>query len=94
MSSAKYYQNHKEGLQKKLLKDIKVFLEKKKKKSDNMVVNDTKIYQKMKTESWLSIEKNIYHEKKHLIITIRNYFHLENLVYYLQVFFKECKYIL
>ena len=57
MSSAKYYQNHKEGLQKKLLKDIKVFLEKKKKKSDNMVVNDTKIYQKMKTESWLSIEK-------------------------------------
>ena len=42
-SSAKYYQDNKERLQKKrLVKDIKVFL-KKKKKSDNMVANDTKI---------------------------------------------------
>ena len=31
-SSAKYYQENKEKLQKKLLKDIKVFLKKKKKK--------------------------------------------------------------
>ena len=29
-----------------------------KEKSDNMVVNDTKIYQKMKNKNWLSIEKN------------------------------------
>ena len=36
---------------------MKVFLEKKK-ESGNMVVNDTKIYQKMKRKSWLSIEKN------------------------------------
>ena len=28
------------------------------------------------------------------IIIIRNYFNLENLVYYLQVFLKECKHIL
>ena len=58
-SSAKYYQNIVERLQKekKLVKDIKVFLKKKKKKSDNMVVKDTKIYQKMK-KSWLSIEGN------------------------------------
>ena len=32
-SSAKYYQNSKERLQKKLFKDIKVFLKKKKRKN-------------------------------------------------------------
>ena len=53
-SSAKYYQNNKERLQKKLMKGINVFL-----KSSNMVVSDTKIYQKMKNKSLLSIEKNI-----------------------------------
>ena len=43
-SSAKYYHNNKERLQKKkLVKDIKIFLKKKKIKSVNMVVNDTKI---------------------------------------------------
>ena len=56
-SSAKYYQNNKDRLQKKLVKDIKVFLEKKKKKCDKMVVNDTKINQKMKNKNLLSIEK-------------------------------------
>ena len=58
-SADKYFQDNKERLQKMLLKNIKVFLKKKKKKSDNMVVNDTKIYQKMKNKSWLSIEENI-----------------------------------
>ena len=58
-SSAKYYQNNKERLQKKLVKDFKVFLKKKKKKSNDMVVNDTKIYQKIKNKSWMSIEKSI-----------------------------------
>ena len=57
-SSAKY-QNNKESLQKNLVKDIKVFLKKKKKSNGNMVVNDTKIYQTMKNKSLLSIEKNI-----------------------------------
>ena len=42
-SSATYYQNNKERLQ----------------ESYNRVVNDTKIYQKMKSKSLLSIEKNI-----------------------------------
>ena len=42
-SSGKYYQNNKERLQKVLVKEIKVFLRKKKKKSDNMVVNNTKM---------------------------------------------------
>ena len=57
--SAKYYQENKERLQKKLLKDIKMFLKKKKKKSDNMVVNVTKISQKMEKVNWLSIKKNV-----------------------------------
>ena len=57
--SAKYYQENKEILQKKLLKDIKIFLRKKKKKSNNMVVNITKISQKIKKVSWLSLEKDI-----------------------------------
>ena len=55
--SAKYYQENKERLQKKLVKDIKSFL--KKKKSDNMVVNITKISHKMKNKSLLNIGKNI-----------------------------------
>ena len=54
---AKYYQENKERLQKKLVKDIKIFLRKKKKKSNNMVVNVTKISQKMKNKTLLSIEK-------------------------------------
>ena len=44
---------------KKPMKDIKIFLNKKKKKSNNMVVNITKISQKMKNKSLLSIGKNV-----------------------------------
>ena len=54
-SSTKYYQVNKERLQKNLVKDIKIFLKKKKNKSNNMVVNMTKIFQKMKSKSPLSI---------------------------------------
>ena len=57
--SAKYYHENKERLQKKLVKNITIFLEKKTKKSDNMVVNVTKISQKMRKINWLSIEKII-----------------------------------
>ena len=57
--SAKFYQGNKERLQKKLVKDIKIFLKKKKKRSNNVVVNFTKISQKIKKINWLSIEKNI-----------------------------------
>ena len=56
-SSARY-QNIKERLQKKkkkLVKDIKVFL--RKKKRGNMVVNDSKIHKKIKNKSLLTIEK-------------------------------------
>ena len=48
---AKYYQENKERIQKLLAKDIKIFLKKKKKKSDNMVVNVTKVSQKMKKKN-------------------------------------------
>ena len=52
--SAKYYQENKERLQKKkkkLVKDIKIFLKKKKKKCNNMILNVTKISQKLKNKS-------------------------------------------
>ena len=51
-SSAKYYQ---EKLQKKLVKDTKTFLKKKKEETEDMDVKVTKISQKMK-KSLLSIE--------------------------------------
>ena len=47
----------KKDYKKKPLRDIKIFLKNKKKKSDNMVVNVEK--QKMKNKSLLSIEKNV-----------------------------------
>ena len=51
-----------------------MLLRKKKKKSDNMIVNDTKISQKMKKISWLNIKKQYYGMKeKRLIIIIKNY---------------------
>ena len=49
--SAKYYQENKERLRKKLVKDIKTFLKKKRGKSNIMVVNVSEIYQKMKNKS-------------------------------------------
>ena len=58
--SVKYYQENKERLQKKLTKDIKIFLKKKKKKSGDMFENVTKISQKMKDKNFESIDKNIY----------------------------------
>ena len=58
--SAKYYQENKGILQKKKLeKDIKIFLKKKKKNSNNMVMKVKKISQKMKNINWLSVDKNI-----------------------------------
>ena len=67
--SAKYYQENKERLPEKLVKDIKIFLKMKTQKSNNMVVNvlqtyDEKLKNKMKNKnmknkSLLSIEKNI-----------------------------------
>ena len=50
--SAKYYQENRKTLQKKLVKDIKIFLKKKRKKNSNMVVNITKVFQKVKNNRW------------------------------------------
>ena len=55
--SSKYYQENKDRLQKKLVKDTKIFLIKKTKNRDNMFMNVTKIFQVMKNKSLLSIEK-------------------------------------
>ena len=49
----KYYKK------KKLVKDIKIFLNTKKKRSNNTVVKDTKFYQMKKNKSLLNIEKEI-----------------------------------
>ena len=58
--SARYYQN------KKLIKNIKAFLKKQKKRKP-MVVSNAKIYQKIKNKSFLSIEKKLKREKKALL---------------------------
>ena len=50
-SSAKYCQDNNERPQKKLVKDTKVFLKNKKKKSYNRVVKDTKFVRKTKNKS-------------------------------------------
>ena len=65
--SAKYYQENKERLQKKLVKDIKMFLKKKKKKSNIMVVNITKTLQKMKNKGLLSTENQNYRMRKNTL---------------------------
>ena len=56
-SSAKYYKYNKERLQKRLMKDIKVFSKKEKKKSNNIVVSYIEISLKMRNIVWLSTEK-------------------------------------
>ena len=51
VSSAKYYQNNKERLQKSLAKISKSFREKERKTRDNMGVNDKNIFLKMKNKN-------------------------------------------
>ena len=76
--SDKYYQNDKERLLKKLVKDIKVYLKKNMIQSNNMVMIDKKISQKMKNKSLLSIKKYYNMRKKYLIIIIKNYYFLKS----------------
>ena len=58
-SSTRYYQRDKERIQKSLVKGIKISLKKKKTENENMVANNRKISQKLKSKNWLSIEKCI-----------------------------------
>ena len=67
--SAKYYQDNKERLQKKLLKYIKIFLKKKKKKSNNMGVSDIKNLHKDEKQRLIENRKSNY---KMRIRNIRN----------------------
>ena len=53
----------KKGL-KKLVKGTKIFLKKRKTKRNKMVPNDIKIFVKMKSKGWLSIEKDVVKYKK------------------------------
>ena len=56
--SAKYYQENKETQKQNLMKDIKIFLKKEEKeKNNNVVVNATKVSQKLKNKNLLSIGK-------------------------------------
>ena len=52
-----YYPNNKEKLQKGHVKDIKIFLEKKKKKKQHCGQEHYKVSQKMKNKSLLSMEQ-------------------------------------
>ena len=57
--SIKSYRDNKERLQKKLRERYQSLSKEEKEKSYKMIVNNTKIYQKMKSKSWLSIARNI-----------------------------------
>ena len=57
--SAKYYQENKERLQKKACEICQNPSKEEKGKNNNMVMNVTKISQKIKNKSMFSIEENI-----------------------------------
>ena len=74
--SAKHHHENKERLQKKTGERYQNLS-----REEKVVVNVTKISQKMKNINWLNIEKkNLYNEKKCLTIIMRKYFNLENFV--------------
>ena len=56
----------KKDYKKQLKKHFKIFIRKKKKKTDNMVINVTKISQKMKNKSLSSVENSIIEWEKTL----------------------------
>ena len=61
--------------EKESLQKISEFFERRKrKKSNNMAVNLTKISQKMKNKSWLSIEKNTIEQEKTLYYNYKKAF--------------------
>ena len=53
---------------KKLVKDIKFFLKKTEKKSDNMVINDTKTYQEVKNKKLVQYRKKYYKMRKNAFL--------------------------
>ena len=65
--SAKYYQVNEERLQKRLAKDVKIFLKKKKKISDHMVVNVTKIFSEDEKQTLAEYRKKYYRMRKNTL---------------------------
>ena len=65
---AKYYQDNKKILQKIALERYQSFSkEEKEKKNNNTSVKYTKIYQKLKSTDWLSIERKYYNMGKNAL---------------------------
>ena len=64
----KYYQKRKKVYKRKFMKDTKIFLAKKKKKSEYMVVNFTRISQKIKRINWFNIAKKYYRMRKNALL--------------------------
>ena len=59
----------KKDYQKKLIKDIKIFLKKKNEKGDNMIMNITKISQEMKKKTKLvEYRKKCYRIRKNALL--------------------------
>ena len=66
--SAKYNQENKERLQKKLVKDIKIFLKKKKEKGNNMVVNVNKILSEDEKQKLVENSKKYFRMRKNIFL--------------------------
>ena len=68
-TSAKHYQDNKEQLQKTLLKELNVFLKKKKKESNNMVVKERyKNLPRNEKQNLVDYRKNIKCKKRLIIV--------------------------
>ena len=65
-SSSKYYQDNKEILQKKLIKDIKVFLKKKKKKA--IIRERYKIFSKNEKQKLVEYRKKYYRMRRNTLL--------------------------
>ena len=72
--SAKYYQKNNERLQKKFVKDIKIFIKKKKDKKRQYGCKQYKNLPENEKKAWKVLKKILWNEKDCLIIIIRNYY--------------------
>ena len=66
--SVKCYQENKEILRKSSVKDIKIFLKKKKKKINNMVVNVSKNLSKDEKQKLVKYRKEYYRMRKNVLL--------------------------
>ena len=66
--SVKCYQENKEILQKSSVKDIKIFLKKKKKKINNMVMNVSKNLSKDEKQKLVKYKTKYYRMRKNVLL--------------------------